>query len=142
MNKLSSIPSKVVECVSVTDARKVSDEMPKKDISGWFVMIGACARNGYYQESLGTFREMKEEGLKFDGSIVLNLLKASRNLLYREFGKMIHCMLLKCSFNSGGFEVSLLSVRSLGEVENARKVFRDLAEQDLVVFKCYDLWLC
>ena len=28
----------------------------------------------------------------------------------------------------------LICIRSLGEVENARKVFKDLAEQDLVVF--------
>lgn len=51
-----------MECGSVTDAGKVFDEMPKRDISRCVVMFGACARNGYYQESLDTFREMNEEG--------------------------------------------------------------------------------
>uniref|UniRef100_M4CR65 Pentatricopeptide repeat-containing protein n=1 Tax=Brassica campestris TaxID=3711 RepID=M4CR65_BRACM len=46
-----------------SDAGKVFDEMPKRDISRCVVMFGACARNGYYQESLDTFREMNEEGI-------------------------------------------------------------------------------
>lgn len=138
--RLTRIAAKLVtfyvECGKVTDARKVFDEMPKRDISGWVVMIGACARNGYFQESLDMFREMSREGLKVDAFIVPSLLKASRNLLDQEFGKMIHCLVLKCSFESDAFIVSSLidMYSKFGEVENARKAFDDLVEQDLVVF--------
>ncbi|XP_019095501.1 PREDICTED: pentatricopeptide repeat-containing protein At5g59600 [Camelina sativa] len=125
-----------VECGKVADARKVFDEIPKRDISGWVVMIGACARNGFYQEALDLFREMNTEGLKLDAFIVPSLLKASRNVLDQEFGKMIHCLVLKCSFESDAFIVSSLidMYSKYGEVDNARKVFDDLGEQDLVVF--------
>ncbi|CAA7032189.1 unnamed protein product [Microthlaspi erraticum] len=138
--RLTRIAAKLVtfyvECGKVTDAKKVFDEMPKRDISGWVVMIGACARNGYSQESLDIFREMSREGLKLDAFIVPSLLKASRNLLDQEFGRMIHCLVLKCSFESDAFIVSSLidMYSKFGEVENARKVFDDLVEQDLVVF--------
>ncbi|KAG7538573.1 Pentatricopeptide repeat [Arabidopsis suecica] len=138
--RLTRIAAKLVtfyvECGKVLDARKVFDEMPKRDISGWVVMIGACARNGYYQESLDFFREMNKEGLKLDVFIVPSLLKASHNLLDQEFGKMIHCLVLKCSFESDAFIVSSLidMYSKVGEVGNARKVFDDLAKQDLVVF--------
>lgn len=138
--RLTRIAAKLVtfyvECGKAVDARKVFDEMPKRDISGWVVMIGACARNGYYQESLDFFREMNKEGLKLDAFIVPSLFKASRNLVDQDFGKMIHCLVLKCSFESDAFIVSSLidMYSKFGEVENARKVFSDLAEQDLVVF--------
>lgn len=125
-----------VECGKVADARKVFDGMPKRDISGWVVMIGAYARNGYYQESLDIFREMNKEGFKLDAFIVPSLLKTSRSLLDQEFGKVIHCLVLKCSFESDAFIVSSLidMYSKFGEVENARKVFDDLGGQDLVVF--------
>ncbi|EOA15013.1 hypothetical protein CARUB_v10028363mg [Capsella rubella] len=125
-----------VECGKVADARKVFDGMPKRDISGCVVMIGACARNGYYQESLDLFKEMNNEGLKLDAFIVPSLLKASRNLLYHEFGKMVHCRVLKCSFESDAFIVSSLidMYSNFGELGNAKKVFDDLGEHDLVVF--------
>jgi pentatricopeptide repeat protein len=138
--RLTRIAAKLVtfyvECGKVLDARKVFDEMPKRDISGCVVMIGACARNGYYQESLDFFREMYKDGLKLDAFIVPSLLKASRNLLDREFGKMIHCLVLKFSYESDAFIVSSLidMYSKFGEVGNARKVFSDLGEQDLVVF--------
>ncbi|KAH0860063.1 hypothetical protein HID58_088324 [Brassica napus] len=138
--RLTRIAAKLVafyvECGEVTDAKKVFDEMPKRDISGWVVMIGACARNGYYQESLNIFREMNGEGLKLDAYIVPSVLKASRNLLDQEFGKMMHCVVLKCSFESDGFIVSSLidMYSKFGEVENARKVFSESSGQDLVVF--------
>ncbi|ESQ42393.1 hypothetical protein EUTSA_v10013206mg [Eutrema salsugineum] len=138
--RLTRIAAKLVgfyvECGKVTDAKKAFDGMPKRDISGCVVMIGACARNGYYQESLGFFGEMNKEGLKLDAFMIPSLLKASRNLLDQEFGRMIHCMVLKCSFESDAFVVSSLidMYSKFGEVENARKVFNDLAEQDLAVF--------
>ncbi|RID41363.1 hypothetical protein BRARA_J01330 [Brassica rapa] len=138
--RLTRIAAKLVsfyvECGEVTDAKKVFDEMPKRDISGWVVMIGACSRNGYYQESLNIFREMNGEGLKLDAFIVPSVFKASRNLLDQEFGKMMHCVVLKCSFESDGFIVSSLidMYSKFGEVENARKVFSDSSGQDLVVF--------
>ncbi|KAJ0266712.1 Pentatricopeptide repeat-containing protein [Hirschfeldia incana] len=140
ISRLTKISAKLVsfyvECGKITDAKKVFDEMPKRDISGWVVMIGSCARNGYYQESLDVFKEMNREGLKLDAFIVPSVLKASRDLLDQEFGRMMHCMILKCSFESDAFIVSsLIDMYSrFGEVENAREVFSDLSGQDLVVF--------
>ncbi|CAH2069411.1 unnamed protein product [Thlaspi arvense] len=79
---------------------------------------------------------MNKEGLKLDAFIVPSLLKATRNLIDQEFGKVMHCLVLKCSFESDAFIVSSLidMYSKFGEVENARKVFDDFAGQDLVVF--------
>ncbi|CAN8253310.1 unnamed protein product [Cochlearia groenlandica] len=138
--RLTRIASKLVgfyvECDKVKDARKVFDEMPKRDISRWVVMIGAFARNMYFQESLDIFREMNNEGLKLDAFMVPSLLKASHNLLDQELGKMIHCMVLKLSFECDAFVISSLidMYSKFEEVEHAKKVFSDLVVDDLVVF--------
>ncbi|XP_010541408.1 PREDICTED: pentatricopeptide repeat-containing protein At5g59600 [Tarenaya hassleriana] len=124
-----------VECGELVDARKMFDEMPERGISRWVVMIGACARNGHYQEALGVFREMQRECLKLDAFVIPSVLKASGNLLDQKSGKMIHCQVFKCSFDSDAFVVSSLidMYSKCGEVDAARDVFNGLAEKDLVV---------
>lgn len=65
---------------SVEDARRVFDEMPKRELGLWNSMIMGFAESGKGKEALRVFTQMKGDGIRPDGSTFMAVLMACRSL--------------------------------------------------------------
>eukprot|EP01018_Ginkgo_biloba_P013231 Gb_05438 [translate_table: standard] len=52
------------KCESLVDARRVFDEMLKRDAFSWNIMIGAYLRQGFPEEVLALFHQMQRTGIQ------------------------------------------------------------------------------
>jgi pentatricopeptide repeat protein len=92
------------------------------------------AFKAFYEEALGLFREMQEQGLRSNEFVIPSTLKACGRVSNRETGEKIHGAVLKCSFESDAFVRSaLIDIYSkCGLIEKARRVYDAMVEKDLV----------
>ncbi|XP_052194815.1 pentatricopeptide repeat-containing protein At2g15690, mitochondrial isoform X2 [Diospyros lotus] len=63
-------------CGSMTDARRVFDHMPERNIDSWHLMINGYAANGLGDDGLELYEQMKTLGLQIDEQTFLAVLSA------------------------------------------------------------------
>ncbi|MED6119294.1 hypothetical protein PIB30_010536 [Stylosanthes scabra] len=71
-------------------AKKVFDEMSRRDIASWNVMISGLAQGSWPNEAMDLFNRMKEEGWKPDEVTVLGALSACSQLGAVRQGEIVH----------------------------------------------------
>ncbi|CAK7356631.1 unnamed protein product [Dovyalis caffra] len=75
--KLNNNVIKMYEkCGSITDARRVFDHMPDRNMDSWHLMINGYANNDLGDEGLQLFEQMKKLGLEPTGETFLAVLSA------------------------------------------------------------------
>lgn len=71
---------KVIEmygrCASMTDARRVFDHMPDRNMDSWHLMMNGYADNGLGDDGLQLFEQMRELGLKPNSQTFLAVFSA------------------------------------------------------------------
>ncbi|XP_027161586.1 putative pentatricopeptide repeat-containing protein At3g49142 [Coffea eugenioides] len=67
------------KCGSLTGARSVLDEMPRRDVVSWNSMVVGYAQNGAFNDALEVCREMQTFGLNPDAGTLASLLPAVTN---------------------------------------------------------------
>ena len=77
---------------------------------------------------------MKREDMKHDHISFANGLGACASLLNQEYGKLIHTRIIKTGFEFEGFTGSAIvdMYAKCGSIEDARQVFDNVDERDLV----------
>lgn len=72
--------SKVIEmygkCASMTDARRVFDHMPDRNMNSWLLMMNGYADNGLGDDGLLLFEQMREQGMKPNSQTFLAVFSA------------------------------------------------------------------
>ncbi|KAK1591688.1 hypothetical protein Q3G72_011681 [Acer saccharum] len=66
---------------NIDRARSLFDQMPKKNMISWSIMIGGYAKNGQPRNALELYKSFKEQGIKPDETFKMGLL-AVRNSRY------------------------------------------------------------
>ncbi|XP_047342355.1 pentatricopeptide repeat-containing protein At5g59600 [Impatiens glandulifera] len=141
MAQLTHFASKLiifyVECKQIFHAHHLFDKIPKSNIRGWTVLIGAYARHGFHKEAIQLFFNMQKEGIvKPNQFIIPSVLKACGNLHDSVTGASLHSLILKQDFITDPFVTSSLidMYAKCGHIENARQVFDGSDGEDLVAF--------
>ncbi|CAN6583916.1 unnamed protein product [Malus baccata var. baccata] len=126
------------KCGSLSDARRVFDDMSSKNTTTWNTMVSGYTKAGLVDEAVCLFHQMQEpnviswnsiiagladngsprafefvcimhrEGLKLDGFTFPCALKTCGRHGLLASGKQIHCYVIKSGFESGIFTVSAL----------------------------------
>ncbi|XP_024992495.1 pentatricopeptide repeat-containing protein At2g46050, mitochondrial [Cynara cardunculus var. scolymus] len=128
-----------VKCNESSEACKLFDEMPVRNVVTWNTLIRDCHLGFCY------FRRMLLEGVKIDRITFLNLLCLSLEIGKIEMGKQFHCCIVKLGFYKDCYLNSSLVnfYAKLGFVQESRWVFDDVLEKDLVLWNvmvsCYAL---
>lgn len=116
-------------CGSMTDARRVFDHMPERNMDSWHSMINGYAMNGLGDDGLELFEQMKNLGLKPNEDTFLVVFSACANADGIEEG-FIHFESMKNEFGiSPKIEhyVGLLNVLGYsGHVAEAEKLIENL----------------
>ncbi|XP_050363575.1 pentatricopeptide repeat-containing protein At2g15690, mitochondrial-like isoform X2 [Argentina anserina] len=64
------------KCGSMEDASMVFDNMPKRNLTSWDIMITWSAKNGHGEDAIDLFTQFKEAGLKPDGQMFIGVFYA------------------------------------------------------------------
>ncbi|KAH9608474.1 hypothetical protein KSS87_010507 [Heliosperma pusillum] len=130
----TKLVSMYVKCGCLSDARKVFDEMPERNLFTWSAMIGAYSREQRWSEVVKLFGMMMKEGILPDGFLFPKILQACGNCGDFETGKSIHSLVIRGGMRSSSrVENALLAVYAkCGELSLADKLFEEINERDIV----------
>eukprot|EP01018_Ginkgo_biloba_P022914 Gb_33051 [translate_table: standard] len=125
-----------VKCGSLADARLVFDELPKRNVFFWNMMIRGYASNGFYEETLALYNQMQLDGMHADHFTFPFVLKACASIRDLEQGKEIHDCVKETGLESNVFVGSALvdMYAKCGSLENARQVFDKISQRNNVTW--------
>lgn len=122
------------QCGALHDARLVFDNLNRKNVFSWTIMISAYAQYGHGEEALRLFRKMQLEGVKPDKVTISTIIGVCSDLAALDVGKEIHQII-----SDGGFETDNVVETALvsmygkcGNAEVARKVFDNMPFKNVV----------
>eukprot|EP01018_Ginkgo_biloba_P031723 Gb_04385 [translate_table: standard] len=130
----NTLLSMYAKCESLVDARRVFDQMLKRNVITWTVMIAAYVKNGCAEEALALFYQMQRTCIQPNHFTFVSVLPACANLRALKYGKEIHREIIRSGFHSNVFVGSALvdMYVKCGSMENARHVFDKIPQRDVV----------
>lgn len=120
------------KCGSLDDARRVFDEMPKRDIVSWTALITGYSQHERYEDGLRLFPEILRVGLEPNQFTFSSLLKAAGGRGSERDGRQIHCFCLKYGYEADVFVGSALvdMYARCGRMEEGRFAFDGLMSKN------------
>ncbi|KAF7826077.1 pentatricopeptide repeat-containing protein [Senna tora] len=130
----SSLVDLYAKCGLTEDARLVFSCVRFKDLVMWNVMISCYALNCLPEEACGIFNLMRLQGVKGDEFTYSSLGSSCGTSEYYEFGKQIHSLILKQSFDSDVSVASaLINIYAKNDnITDARSVFDAMENRNVV----------
>ncbi|XP_065848817.1 pentatricopeptide repeat-containing protein At5g55740, chloroplastic [Euphorbia lathyris] len=132
----SSLVDMYGKCSTLDDARKLFDRMPHKNVVTWNSMIVGYVQNGFHQEAIQTFRDMRLEDVHHTQVTLSAFLSASANIGAIEEGEQGHAIAVIAGFeldNRLGSSILNLYCK-VGFIEDAELVFSMMLEKDVVAW--------
>eukprot|EP01018_Ginkgo_biloba_P002566 Gb_33727 [translate_table: standard] len=127
-NKLITIYAK---CEILVDARRVFDQMGKRNSISWTVMIASYGRHGHGVEALTLFSLMQRSGTQPDQFTFSSVLPACADLATL---KEVHEEIIRRGCQSDAFVASALvdMYAKCRSIANARRVFDKIPQRDVI----------
>lgn len=121
----------------MTDATKVFQRMPRRDVVSWNALIGFYAENEKYEDAFQAFTVMRQEGIPVNYITVVNVMAAcltSRHL--STLGMAIHAIaILKGLESFRHIQNSLISMYTrCGDYDASNCIFLQLENKDVVAW--------
>ena len=118
------------------DARDLCRQMPLPDFVAWNAIISGHAKNGYEDEALELFREMRAHGVKPTRSTLGSVLSAIASLAALDEGRVVHSEVIRLGLDSSVYVgSSLINMYAKCQlVEDARRVFDMSGERNIVMW--------
>ncbi|KAL3840276.1 hypothetical protein ACJIZ3_024867 [Penstemon smallii] len=129
----TKLVSMYAKCGSLSDAYKVFDEIPDRNLYSWSAMIGACSREKRWGEVVKLFYWMVAEGNAVpDEFLFPKILQACGNCGDVETGRLIHGIVIKCGMNDElRVNNSILAVYAKCKwLDSARRFFEGMEASD------------
>lgn len=122
------------KCGVIEGARKLFDEMPRRDLVTWTVMIRAYTECGNAYESLGLFDLMMEERVILDKFATVTVVSACAKLGAMNKARLVHEYVRRKKFPLdvvlGTAMIDMYS--KCGCIDSARDVFVGMVEKNVV----------
>jgi len=130
----NTLVSLYTKCGSLREARRVFEQMPRRNVVSWTVMIAAYAKQGCSDEALAMFHQMKLAGIVANQFTFASVLPACANLGFLEEGKRMHDEIIRRQLESDVFVGSALvnMYVKCGNLDKARQVFDKMPERNVV----------
>lgn len=117
-------------------AYMVFNQMQEKDVISWTSLVTGYAHNGFHEESLKMFCDMRLAGTKPDQFVVASVLSASAELTVLEFGKQVHSYFIKSGLGSSlSVDNSLVTMYAkCGCLDDASNIFDSMQVRDVITW--------
>ncbi|KAJ4812323.1 Pentatricopeptide repeat-containing protein [Rhynchospora pubera] len=126
------------KCGDLESAQRLFDAMPERNSITWNALIGGYIRVGQPMKALDLFRRMVHMGFRLDHFNFSSSLNACATARFINFGKQIHCHLIRTNFklNAVVFSSLIDMYSKCGNLAGARHVFSrvSLDKRDIVVW--------
>ncbi|KAK1392568.1 Chlororespiratory reduction 21 [Heracleum sosnowskyi] len=139
----SSLVDMYGKCGCIDDAWIVFDGMVERNVVTWNSMISSCVQNGFNEEAIGIFYDMRVEGFEPTRVTMVGFLSASANVCGVEEGKQAHGIALLSGMDLDDIlGTSIINFYSkVGLVDDAELVFSRMLKKDVVTWNllisCY-----
>ncbi|KAK7349502.1 hypothetical protein VNO77_06923 [Canavalia gladiata] len=132
----SALVDLYAKCSLVENARKAFYAVLCRDLVMWNVMISSYALNCLPEEAFGMFNLMRLEGGNGDEFTFSSLLSICDTREYYDFGKQVHSLILRHSFDSDVPVASaLINMYSKNKnIIDAQRVFARMAIRNVVAW--------
>ncbi|XP_006855388.3 pentatricopeptide repeat-containing protein At2g36980, mitochondrial [Amborella trichopoda] len=100
MLSLTTMISTLVREGNVSEARRVFDQMPQRDVVSWNAMLTGYAQLGHAHEAISLFTHMRAWGPKGDGFSFTAIISACADLGSLNYGKKLHGLVVSFGFQS------------------------------------------
>ncbi|XP_058772532.1 putative pentatricopeptide repeat-containing protein At1g69350, mitochondrial [Vicia villosa] len=119
------------ELSSLSDAKKVFDEMCQRDLVSWSSVVSCYVENGVYREGLDMFRSMVSEGIRPDSVTLLSIAEACAKIGCLRLAKSVHGYVIREGMiGDGGLSNSLIVMYSqCGYLSKAKRLFECLVDR-------------
>ncbi|KAF5194527.1 Pentatricopeptide repeat [Thalictrum thalictroides] len=123
-----------VKCGMMIDARRLFDEMPRKNVVSWNTIIVGLVDSGDYEVAFDLFMIMWREYHDAGSRTFVTMIRASAGLGCDYTGRQLHSNALKMGINEDAFvSCGLINMYSkCGFVEDAQRAFDEMPEKTVV----------
>lgn len=123
-----------VRCGSIADARQVFENMPKRNVFSWTLILAGYEKHGQSEEAVKLFWQMEQQGVIADHVTFVSVLKACTRVTSLEQGKQIHDHIIKCGIKPNAFVFNALvdMYAKCGSMVDAVHVFDHMDERGVV----------
>ncbi|KAJ8756101.1 hypothetical protein K2173_024648 [Erythroxylum novogranatense] len=120
----------------VSNARKVFDRIPERNIITWTAQISCYTHNGYYQDALAVLLDMRRFGVKPNQFTYGSLLRACIGLKCLGRGLQIQACAQKSRFaDNVVVQSALVDLHSkCGKMDDALSLFQTMSRKDVVAW--------
>lgn len=124
------------KCRRLSSARKYFDEMPERDGVTYNAMVMGFSKEGFYQESIDLFTEMRSQGLRLSQFTFSGMLTAAAGLGDLILGRQVHNLVIRTNFVWNVFVTnSLMDFYSKCDlISEARTIFDQMEERDNISY--------
>lgn len=133
---MNSLVDMYAKSEDLENARKVFDRVPERNVVSWTSMLSGSIQNGFAEEGLVLFNEMRKDNVHPSEYTMVSVLAACAMLGCLHQGRWIHGSVIKDGLSTNSFiSASLLDMYAKCEkVEDARHVFDELEFVDIVLW--------
>lgn len=124
------------KCRRLSSARKYFYEMPERDGVTYNAIVMGFSKEGFYQESIDLFTEMRRVDLRLSQFTFSGMLTAATGLGDLTLGRQVHSLVIRTNFSWNVFVTnSLMDFYSKCDLINeARTIFDQTEERDNISY--------
>lgn len=132
----STLVDMYAKCGHIENARRMFDQMCRRDSISWNAMIAGYTQKGHPEEGFSLFQQMKQEHIMPDEGTFVSILNTCASIAALERGKEIHADIIKSGFDLDVFVGSALvdMYAKCANIKSARCVFSKMPKQDVVLW--------
>lgn len=125
-----------IGCGRLLDARRVFDDLVKKDVISWNIMIRGYAHQSGAKDAMEVFNQMRQQGAEPNEITYLNILKSCASPSALNFGKEVHKHIRQSGLESDvRVATALLQMYAeCGCIEEARQAFDRMKERNVITW--------
>eukprot|EP01018_Ginkgo_biloba_P026951 Gb_35042 [translate_table: standard] len=130
----TKLVTKYAMCSCLENSRLVFDKINHRDGFLWNIMIRVYAKNRRYEDTLASYYQMQQTGIRPDNFTFPFVLKACASLPALREGKEIHYRMVRSGFASDVYVANALidMYAKCGSIQDAREVFDEMSTRDVV----------
>ncbi|KAI5315484.1 PREDICTED: pentatricopeptide [Prunus dulcis] len=91
----SSVLNLYAKCGKMDEAVVVFNKMPRRDLVCWTTMVTGFVQSGRPMEAVDMYKRMQNEGMEFDGVVLMGLVQACASLGDLRLGLSVHGFMIR-----------------------------------------------
>lgn len=121
---------------SMEDLFRIFESLESKDRVTWNSILTGCSQNGFSEDAIKFFRQMRSLLVETDHYAFSAVLKSCSDLATLQLGQQVHVQAIRSGFESNEFVASSLifMYSKCGIIEDARKAFEETPKDCSIIW--------